>query len=87
MGSKSQYIKNRGLQDEYYKELILNYIVEYKSAAKADIDSLILELLPNVLDHKQKKNKIRNLIYSMSKKDKTIENVGSRKKPKWTKRL
>ena len=31
-------------------------------------------------------NKIRNLVYAMSKKDKTIENIGTNRFPKWIKK-
>jgi len=37
-------------------------------ASKEDIDKLLLDILPGVLDEKQRKNKIRNLVYAMSKK-------------------
>ena len=33
---------------------------------KKEIDKLILDILPKVLDEKQKGNKVRNIIYSMS---------------------
>ena len=52
-------------------------------ASKEDIDKLLLDILPGVLDEKQRKNKIRNLVYAMSKKDKTIINQGTNRNPKW----
>lgn len=86
-GEKADYIKQRGLKDEYHKQMILTYIEEYKVATKQDIDGLILDFLPKVLDENQKANKIRNIVYAMSKKDKTIENQGTTRKPKWVLRL
>jgi ATP-dependent DNA helicase RecG len=56
---------------------------KYKQASKEDIDKLLLDILPGVLDEKQRKNKIRNLVYAMSKKDKTIINQGTNRHPKW----
>jgi len=44
---------------------------------------LILDILPSVLDDEQKENKIRNILYSMSKRDKTIANQGTTRHPKW----
>ncbi len=44
---------------------------------KKDIANLLLDKLFGVLDEKQKQNKIRNIVYAMSKKDQTIELVGS----------
>jgi ATP-dependent DNA helicase RecG len=52
-------------------------------ASKENTDKLLLDILPGVLDEKQRKNKIRNLVYAMSKKDKTIINQGTNRHPKW----
>jgi len=80
---KAEYIKTRGLKDDYFKKLILEYLDKYKRASRDDIDHLLLDILPGVLDEKQKKNKIRNLVYAMSKKDKSIINQGSNRHPVW----
>ena len=82
---QSTYIKLRGFKDEHYKRLILEYLDKYKQASKADIDNLILDILPEILDEEKKLNKVRNLIYAMSKKDKTIVNKGTTRYPKWKK--
>jgi len=80
---KAEYIKTRGLKDDYFKKLILEYLDKYKRASREDIDHLLLDILPGVLDEKQKRNKIRNLVYAMSKKDKSIINQGSNRHPVW----
>ena len=82
---QSTYIKLRGFKDEYYKKLILEYLDKYKQASKTDIDNLILDILPEILDEEKKQNKVRNLVYAMSKKDKTIVNKGTTRYPKWEK--
>ena len=82
-GEKASYIKQRGFKDEHYKKLILEYISKYGKASKSEIDKLLLDILPGVLDDKQKANKIRNIVYSMSKRDKTIENQGTTRYPEW----
>ena len=82
---QSTYIKLRGFKDEYYKNLILEYLTTYKQATKSEIDKLILDILPEILDEHKKENKVRNLIYAMSKKDKTIVNKGTTRYPKWEK--
>ena len=79
------YVKNRGLKDEHFKKLILEYLNKYKYATKDDLDKLLLDILPGVLDEKQRKNKIRNLIYAMSKKENIIINAGTNRYPKWVK--
>jgi len=80
---KAVYIKNRTIKDEHYKRLILDYIDNYGEASRSDIDELLLEILSSVLDEKQKKNKIKNIIYTMSKKDKSIINTGTIRYSKW----
>ena len=81
--AKADYIRNRGFDDAYYKKMILDFITEYGKATKEDLDKLILDKLSQVLDEQQKKNKLRNLIYAMHNKDKTIVNKGSTRKPVW----
>ncbi len=82
-GEKAVYIKHRGFKDEHYKKMILEYIQKYGEASKKEIDDLILDILPTILDKKQKENKVRNIVYAMSKKDKAIENKGTTRNPKW----
>lgn len=82
-GDKTQYIKNRAFDDAYYKKLIISYIEKYRSANRKDIDDLLIDKLSDALDESQKRKKIGNLLYQMSKKDNTIKNIGSAKKPNW----
>ncbi len=82
-GEKANYIRQRGFKDDHYKKMILEFIGKYGQASRKEIDSLIFDILPAVLDKKQKENKIRNMIYSMSKKDKSIINKGTSRYPKW----
>jgi len=82
-GDKTAYIKYRAFDDSYYKHLVLSFIKKYGSASRKEIDNLLIGKLSDVLTDEQKMNKVRNLLYFMSKKDKSIKNVGSAKKPKW----
>ena len=81
---KATYIKNRAFDKAYYKDLIINFIKRYTTASREDIDSLIMEKLSNTLSEKQKRTKIKNLLYEMSNKDNTIyNNSNSTNKPEW----
>ncbi len=80
---RAEYIKNRGFKDIHYKNMILDFLKKYKQAGKEDIDTLLFDLLPEVLSEEKRRNKIRNLLYSMRTKDRSILNEGSRTKPKW----
>ena len=59
------------------------YLKKYGSASKQDLAGLILDKLSDVLDEKQKANKLRNLLYAMSKRDKTIEKSVIQEKRRW----
>jgi len=83
-GKKADYIKNRAFDKSWYKDLIIEFLNRYEKASREDIDNLIMEKLSNRLNDKQKRTKIRNLLYEMSKKDKTIyNNSKSTNKPEW----
>ena len=66
-----------------YIDLILKHIKVHQSATRKEIDKLLWDKLPDEMDDKQRKNKIRNLIIELSSKN-IIENVGAKKNPQWT---
>jgi len=82
-GDKAQYIRNRAFDAEHYKQMILDLLREFGSASRADIDSLLKGKLSDILTPEQQATKIKNLLYVMARKDRTIKNVGSRTKPDW----
>lgn len=82
-GDRASYIKNRAFDKEHYKKMIIAFIKEYRAASRQDINNLIIDKLSDALDEKQRRNKITNLLSEMAKKDKTIRNTGSDKKPNW----
>lgn len=71
----AQYIRNRGIDDTHYKRLICELIQQSGSARRADIDKLLLDKLPDVLDRQQKANKIKNLLQAL-KNQGVIETKG-----------
>lgn len=83
VGEKASYIKQRGFKDDHYKKMIIHYITTYGKASKKEIDDLLLDILPSVLSPEQKLNKVRNIIYSLSKKDELIINKGTLRYPIW----
>lgn len=82
-GDKSSYIKNRPIDKVYYKKMVIDFIKEFGSASRKDIDNLLMSKLPDILNEIQKKNKINNLLSEMSQKDRSIRNSGSDKKSCW----
>ena len=61
------YIKNKGFDDKYYKDLIVEYLKQYKKAKKKDIRELLWDKLPDALSDKQKEFKIGNLLSALKK--------------------
>ena len=64
---KAQYILNRGFDDEHYKRLISQLIEKFGTAKRADIDKLLVDKLPDVLNSQQKAHKIKNLLQALKK--------------------
>ena len=68
----ASYIKNRGFDDKYYKDLIVEYLKKYGKAKKKVIRELLWDKLPDALSDKQKEYKIGNLL-SVLKKNHIID--------------
>ena len=79
---KAKYIRNRGFDDGYYKQLVIEYLQKYDKASRKELDDLLLPKLPEVLDAEQKAHKIKNLLQTM-RRGRQIENKGSRGEPEW----
>jgi ATP-dependent DNA helicase RecG len=67
---KASYIRKRGIDDEYCKKIILDYLKEFKEGKKDDFEKILLDKLPEILDISQKKNKIKNILQSMKNQGK-----------------
>lgn len=59
-GEKAKYMKNRGIDDLYCQKMIIEYLDKFGKGSRKDIEDLLLDKLPDVLDNAQKKNKIKN---------------------------
>ena len=62
---------------------LLDFIGEFGSASRKDIDDLLMDKLSDVLTKAQKKNRISNLLAAMARKDGSIRNQGSDKQSVW----
>lgn len=68
---KSDYIHNKGFDNDHYRNLILKYLEKFSTATREDINTLLWDKLPAYMDDDaQKKRKIRNLLYSLSSEGK-----------------
>jgi len=82
-GQKAQHIRDKGLDNQYYRDLIIQIIGEHQPVVRQDIDRLLLDKLPEVLREDQKRQKIANLLMDLARKRKLIVNRGSRRRPQW----
>jgi len=67
-GQKASYIRNRGLDDGYYRKLVIDYLNKYGEATRKDVDELLLSKMPDILEAAQKAHKVRNLLQAMRRK-------------------
>ena len=62
---QAEYMQMRGLDDMHYQSLIIEYLKMFERGRLADFDKMLANKLPQVLDDKQRKNKVRNLLQKM----------------------
>lgn len=72
---KPDYMKLRGINDDYCKKIIIDYIKKFKTAKKANLEEILLEKLGDSMTDIQKKNKIKNILQSL-RRDGVIEPHG-----------
>jgi len=81
-GGKAEYIKTRAQDDAFYEKLITDYLTEFKSATREDINTLLMDKLSQGLTAKQKDTKIGHILTNMRRRG-VIINKGVRKVPDW----
>lgn len=73
---KAQYTRNKGLEDQYYCDLILKAIDNSTTMSRTDIIELLWTKLPDILDDKKKMSKIANLLTRLRKKGEIVSGKG-----------
>ena len=63
--TRAEYTRNKGLDDQYYKKLILQHIQKFKSASASEVRDLLLDKLPGSLTQTQKQSKVKNLLTAL----------------------
>ena len=63
--ASADYIKNKAFDDQYYKDLIVEYLKQYGKARESDFRKLLIDKLPDSLSDNQKESKIGNLLTSL----------------------
>ena len=82
VGQKAAYIRNRGLEDDICKQLIVKALEAMGDASKREIMEVLENALPEVLDEGQKSKKVSNLLQAM-KKEGLVAAEGKTRHAKW----
>lgn len=80
---KAQYIKNKGFDNKYYQDLILDYIQKFGKASKQQIRVLLADKLPDTMTDEQKERKILYLLTQLKNKGLITRDADSRKMTNW----
>ena len=67
---ETDYMKLKGIDDDYCKKMILDYIKKFGRAKRVQLEEMLLEKLPDILSEEQKKNKIKNVLQSLKRNNK-----------------
>jgi ATP-dependent DNA helicase RecG len=81
-GEAGRHIRNRGLDKQYYLEMILALVTEHGPVERRDVDELLVSKLPDRLTPDQKRRKVRNLLQELRLSGRIV-NLGSRSRPRW----
>lgn len=82
VGEKTDYMKNKGLDNKYYMDYILDYLKKFGYASRKDINNLIYPKLPDLLNNEEKNARVKYLLSKLRKEGK-ITNLGSDKNSEW----
>ena len=82
VGQKAVYVRNKGLDDDICKQLIVKALGSMGEASKKDLMEVLEKALPEVLSEEQKSKKVSNLLQAM-KKDGIVVTTGTNRYAKW----
>jgi len=77
-GLKAEYIRNKGFDDGYCKDMIVEYLTKWKEASRKQIENLLWDKLSDILDDKSKKNKIMHFLQSLRRSNKITLKEGKK---------
>jgi ATP-dependent DNA helicase RecG len=80
--TRSGSIQVRNQDDLYYLRLVVDYLTQFGTATRADVNNLLFPILPDSLNSDEKSRKVANLLTKL-RRDGHIQNDGSRTNPLW----
>lgn len=82
VGQKAVYVRNKGLDDDVCKQLIIKALESMGDASKQDLMEVLEKALPEVLSDEQKSKKVSNMLQSM-KKENVVDTAGKNRYARW----
>lgn len=82
VGQKAAYVRNKGLDDDICKQLIIKALESMEEASKQELMEVLEKALPDVLSDEQKSKKVSNLLQAM-KKEYIVDIKGKNRYAKW----
>lgn len=67
-GQQTTYIRNKGIDDEYCRKMIIDYLKKFTVGRRLDFEEMLLDKLPEVLTEKQRKDKVKNNLQALKAK-------------------
>jgi ATP-dependent DNA helicase RecG len=67
---EAEYTNLKGLDDKYFRDLILSALKQHSSLRRKDFNKLLVSKLPSSLNEKQKANKVEYLLRQLRKSGK-----------------
>jgi ATP-dependent DNA helicase RecG len=65
IGKKAEYTRKKGLDDDFYRKLLLDFVKEYRQVNRKEVNELLMEKLPDSMTDKQKLTKIGHLLTAL----------------------
>lgn len=82
VGQRAVYVRNKGLDDDICKQLIMKALETMGEASKQEIMEVLENALPEILNEDQKSKKVSKLLQSM-KREGLVEAEGKTRHAKW----
>lgn len=67
-GQQTDYFRKKGIDDEYCRKMILDYLTQFGVASRAQLEEVLLDKLPGILTEKQRKDKVKNNLQALKLK-------------------
>ena len=82
VGQKTEYLKNRGLNNDVCKQLIMNALETMGGASASELKAVLSGALPAFMDERQQAKKVSNILQTM-KKDGVANVIGTGHAARW----